>query len=285
MKDELIPYINDVDTLVNEMNELFQNRLFIKQESKNTKTLKSTLNIDQRQVILAKTDGLCHVCGCELELNDFQADHIKPHSQGGNNNINNFLASCSKCNNYRWNYSPEEIQWVLKLGVWLKTQIQERNETGLKTAIEFLAYETKRENRRSSPRKPKLNVKMTLLNLFPIKRKLWNGQIEATFEEIEKARGIISKYGIEDCNSNEKIFLKNNTFVISGESNLPRKEFENLILAKEGIVKKSISKNIDFLVIGNFYGLNKVYEVGKINSASDKKIKIITQSELIKYVC
>ena len=120
MKNDLIPYINDIDILVNEFNQLYQNRLHNKQKSKNFKRKKTTLTESQREKIFEKTGGLCHVCGCNLQLNAFEADHVKPYSQGGTDITDNFLPSCSQCNSYRWNYSPEEIQWILKLGVWLK---------------------------------------------------------------------------------------------------------------------------------------------------------------------
>ena len=42
---------------------------------------------------------------------------------GGAHQENNYLPSCGTCNNYRWHYSPEEVQLILKLGSWLKTKI------------------------------------------------------------------------------------------------------------------------------------------------------------------
>lgn len=285
MKNELIPFINDIDTLVSEFNEMYQYRLLKKQENKNDKGKKTPLNKEQRKIVFEKTDGLCHVCGCTLDIADFEADHVKPNSQGGTNVVDNFLPACSKCNNYRWNYSPEEIQWVLKLGVWLKTKIQVRSEQGLEIAKEFLEDEIKREARRRLPRNPKILSDNSFSILFPIKGKIQNRILEASFEEIEIAKKIIKNFGNKNLNSNKVELFQNKTFVLSGESNLKRSEFEKLIVSLGGQVKKTLTKNVDFLAIGNFYGLNKVYDVERINNEKNGNIRIITQGELMKYVC
>src|SRR5690349_6833885 len=77
------------------------------------------LTLVERKQVLDKTDGRCHVCGVKIQ-GSFQADHVKSHSSGGYHNVSNYLPSCNLCNNYRWHYSPQEIQWILKLGVWVK---------------------------------------------------------------------------------------------------------------------------------------------------------------------
>lgn len=284
MKDDLIPYINDVDTLVNEFNELYQNRLFKKQQAKSVNRKRIALSVTQREKIFEKTEGFCHVCGCLLEFDKFEADHVRQHAQGGSDVTDNFLPSCSKCNSYRWNYSSEEIQWILKLGVWLKTKIQSREQIGLKTAIEFLLDETTRENRRSTPRNPKSPFEITSQNLFPIKGKNKAGHIEASFDEIAKARQIITKFQFKNDNAITENFFLDKTFLITGESNLSRGEMEFLITKNKGIIKQSVTKSLDFIVIGNFYGLLKIYEVDKFNNEKGASIKILTHSALIKYI-
>lgn len=92
----------------------------------------------QRAKILEKTDGCCHICGCKLEADNFQADHVQNHVGGGASKLDNFLASCNTCNNYRWHYIPEEIQWILKLGVFAKTQIETQTVAGITIAEAFL---------------------------------------------------------------------------------------------------------------------------------------------------
>jgi hypothetical protein len=60
---------------------------------------------------------------------------------GGEHAEDNYLPSCTTCNNYRWHYSPEEIQIVLKPGVWAKTKIINDADPGTIMANEFVTYE------------------------------------------------------------------------------------------------------------------------------------------------
>ena len=94
-----------------------------------------------RDRILAKTDSHCHICGLKLKKDNFQADHIKSHIMGGGNLENNYLPSCSTCNNYRWHYSSEEIQIILKLGVWARSKIASNTPLGLEIANQFIQHE------------------------------------------------------------------------------------------------------------------------------------------------
>lgn len=277
-----IPFINDLDVLIREFNKLYQERLFIKQENKKNAIERIILTKQEREVIYYKTGGLCHICGNELEIDDFSADHVKPYSQKGTECVDNFLPSCHPCNGYRWNYKPEEIQWIFKLGVWLKTKIQEKSKIGILAATEFLIDETERESRRKNPRSPMEREAIKPEKLFPIKGKYKKSYIEASHEEILKAKGIISSYYVHPKNND---FFNGNSFVITGESNIPRLELKSIITEKGGVIKKQISKNIDFLVIGNFYGLSKILKIEKINSTIENKIKIIMQDDIIKYNC
>ena len=104
---------------------------------------RKALTKKQRTLILAKTDSHCHICGIKVEENNFQADHVRSHSMGGGHEENNYLPSCSTCNNYRWHYTPEEILVILKLGVWTKTRIVNDPLLGKEIADEFIKYEMK----------------------------------------------------------------------------------------------------------------------------------------------
>ena len=95
---------------------------------KNPRTAK--LSKKQRQEVLNKTNSKCHICGIDLLIDNFQADHVKSHVSGGSSMVDNYLPSCGTCNNYRWHYLPEEIQWILKIGVWAKTQIERETIVG-----------------------------------------------------------------------------------------------------------------------------------------------------------
>ena len=113
---------------------------------------KYSLSKSDRNEIWNKTDGKCHICGRDVDKENYEADHIRNHSSGGTNLVENFLASCRTCNNYRWHYSPDEIQWILKIGVWAKTKIDHNDKVGKLIAEKFIQKEKERENRRKVPR-------------------------------------------------------------------------------------------------------------------------------------
>ncbi len=131
--------------------KLIQNLRKIRQKA-NVKGIKRlSLTQIQRISILAKTNSRCHVCGVEIELNGFHADHVKTHISGGSHEENNYLPSCQTCNSYRWHFSPEELQIILKLGVWAKGQLLRNTELGQEIADEFIKHEMKvRANRISN---------------------------------------------------------------------------------------------------------------------------------------
>ena len=107
---------------------------------------------EDRKIIHAKTGGKCHICGQEVSVDKFEADHVKSHSIGGTSIIDNFLPACKACNNYRWHYLPEELQWILKLGVWARTEISNETELGKQMANVCVRREKLREARRKNPR-------------------------------------------------------------------------------------------------------------------------------------
>jgi hypothetical protein len=111
---------------------------------------RSPLTKKQRELILSKTDGRCHICGVQVDSKNFQADHVQSHSSGGKHAENNYLPSCFTCNNYRWHYSSEEIQIILKLGVWLKTKITSNAATGAELANQFVKHEMNVRKRRKA---------------------------------------------------------------------------------------------------------------------------------------
>ncbi len=102
----------------------------------------------ERSQILLKTDCRCHICGGAIE-DKWEADHVLPHSAGGLHSVDNFLPSHSVCNNYRWFYSPEEFQEIMRLGVWIRTRIAKETRLGEQVADKFITHEKSRIRRRS----------------------------------------------------------------------------------------------------------------------------------------
>jgi 5-methylcytosine-specific restriction endonuclease McrA len=103
----------------------------------------------ERDKIFMKTAGRCHICGGLIE-GEWQADHVFSHSLGGQHTADNYLPAHPICNNYRWFYGTEEFQWILKLGVWLRTQIETQTALGRLAAKAFCAHDRIRAGRRKT---------------------------------------------------------------------------------------------------------------------------------------
>jgi len=107
-----------------------------------------SLTPKERRKFIDKTGGLCHICGGKI-TGKWQADHVSPRGMGGENRADNYLAAHATCNNYRWFYGPEEFQWILKLGVFMKTQIEQPTSSiGEVAGTKFVKKERKRHKRR-----------------------------------------------------------------------------------------------------------------------------------------
>lgn len=98
-------------------------------------------------IILAKTGGLCHICGGELG-DDWAADHVLAHAGGGASSAENYLPAHILCNGYRWNYLAEEFQWVMKIGIWARKQMESTSGLGPDMLEQFYGYEVRRQRRR-----------------------------------------------------------------------------------------------------------------------------------------
>lgn len=110
---------------------------------------RTRLSGSARNAVLKSTAGRCHICGGEVDAG-WQADHVLAHSGGGSSAHENFLPAHAMCNNYRWDYLPEEFQLILKLGVWARTEIENQSVTGRAMAACFAAKEARVRSRRVS---------------------------------------------------------------------------------------------------------------------------------------
>lgn len=115
------------------------------------KSRRLTLTKAERREILTKTGRRCHICGGRITGADWQADHVLARATGGDHRGDNYLPAHSVCNNYRWHYGAEEFQWILKLGVFVRTQIENRTAIGRDTGQKFVEHEHRRDARRVGP--------------------------------------------------------------------------------------------------------------------------------------
>ena len=112
---------------------------------------RQSLSKAQRNLILSKTGGRCHICGGKIKkVENWQADHVFAHSHGGEHSIENYLAAHSICNHYRRNYGSEEFQWIMKLGIWIRTLIEREDNLAMALAERFIKHERQRIARQKS---------------------------------------------------------------------------------------------------------------------------------------
>ncbi|MGA9527827.1 MAG: HNH endonuclease signature motif containing protein [Terriglobales bacterium] len=122
------------------------------------------LTPDERKEVFNKTGGHCHLCGGnlsevaigelaqerELALH-FVVDHVVPVASGGGESLDNFLAAHGLCNGCRWFYSPEEFQWILRMGIWARKQMEDASsKIGRDMRGPFLANEEEVRKRRKN---------------------------------------------------------------------------------------------------------------------------------------
>lgn len=62
-----------------------------------------------RNDALFRRDGyLCLYCGAQFPPHELSRDHIRPLSQGGQDDWNNVVAACKRCNHHKAAQTPEE---------------------------------------------------------------------------------------------------------------------------------------------------------------------------------
>lgn len=137
----------NVDELAETLRVLHEAREDAKSETKTRSRPRRALHTSDRQRVLEKTGRRCHICGGRIE-GRWHADHVLAYSGGGEHSVDNYLPAHELCNNYRWDYSAQEFQYILKLGVWTRTQIEKQTRVGREVAEGFLRHEQSRERRR-----------------------------------------------------------------------------------------------------------------------------------------
>lgn len=109
-----------------------------------TRGPRRSLSPADRATILAKTCARCHICGGEIKRAEpWSADHILAHAHGGSNDIDNFLPAHGDCNAYRRHFGAEEFAWVLRLGVWFRTEICRETPAAMQLAERFVAHHSR----------------------------------------------------------------------------------------------------------------------------------------------
>lgn len=107
---------------------------------------RGTLTSSERAEVLAKTGHRCHICGGRV-LPGWRADHVLSHSGGGAHKVRNYLPAHAICNGYRSDYSPQECQWIMKIGIWARLRMEKAGALGREMLEAFHAHEIQRAKR------------------------------------------------------------------------------------------------------------------------------------------
>lgn len=75
--------------------------------------VKAAANADTKYRVMQR-DPVC--CWCKEKPSE-TLDHIIPRARGGSNRVANLVGSCRECNEFKADFVPKEIGWVLKLSV------------------------------------------------------------------------------------------------------------------------------------------------------------------------
>ena len=55
-------------------------------------------------------DGRCAYCGCSLDYNEMDIDHVVPVTNGGLDELDNLLPACHDCNHSKGGLTVEEFR-------------------------------------------------------------------------------------------------------------------------------------------------------------------------------
>lgn len=136
------------------------------------------------------------------------------------------------------------------------------------------------------------NVFSELIELFPDYRELIKN-INSDNSEAKKSSkdlslivenenlDIIRRYSItkEDLNS---ICIKESGFVFTGELTENRESCKEFIIKYGGLIKPSVTCNVDFVIIGAGYGWSKIQKINVLNSQKNKNIKILSNGDFME---
>ena len=65
-----------------------------------------------RMAIYERDDGVCHICGFHVEVEEFEVDHVFPRIRGGSSDSSNLKASHRACNRRKAARLLEEVMSV-----------------------------------------------------------------------------------------------------------------------------------------------------------------------------
>jgi len=112
------------------------------------KSKRRALSSADREEILGRTRGRCHLCGGVIGKGAWDANHVFPLALGGKQGLENYLPAHRSCNGARWHLRPKEMVQVLKLGAWLRSEIERGTPIGKMAGEAYCKVDSRRVARR-----------------------------------------------------------------------------------------------------------------------------------------
>ena len=83
---------------IEKRHEVYKRRFIRDTQGLISKDLQRAFTTDERIVIWRRANETCQICRNKIEFDQMEADHIIPHSKGGQTTIDNGQALCKQCN-------------------------------------------------------------------------------------------------------------------------------------------------------------------------------------------
>jgi 5-methylcytosine-specific restriction endonuclease McrA len=107
------------------------------------------LSDTEKERILNITSRRCHICGGKIHKDDWVADHVASFATGGGSDPTNYLPAHVECNGFKWYYSPRELRWMLRMGIWARALMEGKTARGTDLRKDFWNWEKRRQLRRA----------------------------------------------------------------------------------------------------------------------------------------
>ncbi|MCF7978809.1 MAG: HNH endonuclease [Chromatiaceae bacterium] len=76
------------------------------------------------RTLFQRDDHLCMYCGGRFSPRYLSRDHVRPVSKGGQDDWNNVVTACVRCNNYKAGRTPEDAQMQLLAVPFAPTHVE-----------------------------------------------------------------------------------------------------------------------------------------------------------------
>lgn len=105
------------------------------------------------KTLFSRDDFICMYCGNDFHKNDLSRDHVTPISQNGQDEWNNVVTACKRCNNFKAGRTPEQAGMQLLAIPFMPTHAEYVYLRGRKVLTDQMEFLKSHFPRRSPLRK------------------------------------------------------------------------------------------------------------------------------------